>query len=132
MSAFRTQYYNDTWKFRLTVLVAEDQPGYEAACLEVAGDLGIGLADTTSDACEVFSGGRGAYVILRNQPGSAMVGTVAHEALHVVSDVLSRRDITLERCEEAYCFLIGWVVEQIHAAIAASVLKRPPYFPPQA
>lgn len=40
---------------------------------------------------------------------------IAHEALHVVSDVFNRTGVVMDLAnQEPQCYLLGWVVEQCH------------------
>ena len=60
------------------------------------------------------------YTIVLNVAGGSKVtdGTIAHEALHTVGQLMRDRGLKLtEDSEEAYCYLIEWVVDYVHKAI---------------
>ena len=55
------------------------------------------------------------YCIFRPQRS---YGTIAHEAKHIVNHIFNDLGIELDRVnDEPECYLLGWVVNQIHLTI---------------
>lgn len=65
------------------------------------------------------------YVIFHNDAESLVPRVIAHEAKHLVNLVFTTVGVKLDRDnDEAECYFLGWVVEQIHNVVDKYQLKK--------
>jgi len=72
------------------------------------------------------NGWQGCFIILnfKAELQKVTLGTVAHEALHAAMFICDARGISVTaENDEAAAYLTGWVVDEIHSAIAETEFK---------
>lgn len=58
------------------------------------------------------------YLLLLRRDAKLSHGDIAHECKHLVNFIFMNIDIELKKeNDEAECYLLGWIVDQIHSII---------------
>lgn len=69
--------------------------------------------------------GQGAYYIFVKEKSYFDWSVIAHEALHVTNMIMKRACIPANNDnDEAHCYLLGWIVDEIHTHISRETHKE--------
>lgn len=112
MSVVRFKIENETWRAVILVSAGEPkEPAQKYFHKKLEHDFGEG--NPFSEATSFLLGDDKSVAIwFRDLDPTA--GTIAHEALHATKHILEKSGIYLtDETEEAYCYLLGWVVRKI-------------------
>ena len=90
---------------------------YDVPCPKYIPDDGIGCIRATAFRKVLYTGKKNDihYVIAFPLRKSIAPGTIAHEAHHITKHILQDRGIPIDpNNDENECYLLGWIVNQVH------------------
>jgi hypothetical protein len=110
--------YNETFKFNVYVVLGGTQSESNKLFQKAIGGKWKVRVEGASAVHAHFTkdGVIGSAIWIGNPDDDAdFAGTVVHECLHGVFRQLESKGMVLnESTQETYCYLLGWMVEQIH------------------
>lgn len=110
---------------RKLVFVLSDNPEEEAKKLNLVFDDDKKFFDCRGVAFFSTYKNRDAYFIFVRDRLVTPWDTIAHEVLHITNMIMSRAGVEASNTnDEAHCYLLGWIIHQIHIHIMKELLKE--------